>query len=163
MKGLNQASPAPGQVLFAGAQRGWFMPVCPRIVSNDSRLPTPWLGETFLNCNDFVKPMLPGCHTQHLPCTPNKEAHYHKTTRNIWVKTHPGLTTQPTIQAVPAGPYPEAHGPGSQLHSETDLGVFSQIPNWQRSRGSFLLQYQLPHETSRGDWQATNNFDLATC
>lgn len=82
---LTQASLTPGQVLFTYSQKGQFMPMCHHTINN-SRPPAPWLNELVLNCNDAVKPTFLPRHTQHLLCTPNKVAHYHKTTRHILVK-----------------------------------------------------------------------------
>lgn len=85
LKTLTQASLTPGQVLFSQSQKGRFVPMCHHTINN-SRPPAPQLNEWVLNCSDSVKLTFLPHHTQHLLCTPNKAAHYHKTTRPIVVK-----------------------------------------------------------------------------
>lgn len=168
LKTLTQALLTPGQVLFSYSQKGRFVPMCHHTVNN-SRPPALQLNASVLNCSDSVKLTFLPHHTQHLLCTPNKAAHYHKNHQAHLGKTHPSPQHSPLYRLcqedTPRGPC----GSGSLPHSETDMGISNQIPKWEKKRkkknqeAHFFCDYQLSLEISSGNWQRANNFDLAPC
>lgn len=167
LKTLTQVLLTPGQVLFSYSQKGRFVPMCHHTINN-SRPPAPQLNELVLNCSDSVKLTFLPHHTQYLLCTPNKVAHYHKTTRHILVK--PTLVHNTAhYTGCAKKTHPEAPVVLAPCHTvkQTWVSLTKSLNGKKKGRkktgGSFLLQYQLTLEISSGNWQRANNFDLAPC